>query len=280
MVKPDSIASLALEYLNSGAFAKLAETVRRNRRYLVERFVAKYGDLPARTLKREHVIQLMDKLATKPGQARNTHALLSILMGLAINRGIRTDNPVRGVPRPKLSKSGWHTWTEGEMAQFEAHHAIGSPARLAFALALYTCQRSADLIRMGKQHVSGGKISVRQQKTGTSLKIPLHPALKAIMDATPSEHLTFLVSERNKPFKNANSFGHRMRLWARKAGLTGCPLHGLRKASCRRLAEIGCSAKQIMAISGHKSLREVEKYINDADQERLAEQAMAKLVAR
>ena len=77
-------------------------------------------------------------------------------MGLAINRGIRTDNPVRGVPRPKLSKSGWHTWTEGEIAQFEAHHAIGSPARLAFALALFTCQRSADLIRMGKQHVSGG----------------------------------------------------------------------------------------------------------------------------
>ena len=126
--------------------------------------------------------------------------------------------------------------------------------------------------------VSSRPWPVTQQKSGTSLKIALHRQLKAIVDATPSEHLTFLVSEWNKPYKNANSFGHRMRLWAREAGLTGCPLHGLRKASCRRLAEIGCSAKQIMAISGHKSLREVEKYINDADQERLAEQAMAKLV--
>jgi len=43
----------------------------------------------------------------------------------------------------------------------------------------------------------------------------------------------------------------------------------------RRLAEAGCSANQIMAISGHRSLSEAEKYVRAADQVRLAQAAMA-----
>jgi len=182
--------------------------------------------------------------------------------------------------RPKLSKDGWHAWTEAEIAQYEAYHPIGTMARLGFALALHTCQRSADLIRMGKQHVSGGEISVKQQKTGTSLRVPLHPELRAIIDATHSGQLTFLISEKGKPFASANSFGQIMKGWAREAGLVAVPLHGLRKACCRRLAEAGCTAPEIMAISGHKSLAECERYVRDAEQKRMAERAMAKVIRR
>ena len=67
-----------------------------------------------------------------------------------------------------------------------------------------------------------------------------------------------------------------MNRWAKEAGLTGCPLHGLRKACARRLAEAGCSALEIMAITGHKTLKEVERYTKAADQERMAERAIAR----
>src|SRR5512132_3812539 len=60
------------------------------------------------------------------------------------------------------------------------------------------------------------------------------------------------------------------------AGLTGCTLHGLRKACCRRMAEAGCTGPEIMAVSGHKSLTEVERYIRDAEQRRMAERAIAR----
>ena len=58
-------------------------------------------------------------------------------------------------------------------------------------------------------------------------------------------------------------------------GLRGQP-HGLRKAACRRLAEAGCTAPEIAAISGHKSLNEVQRYIEKADRARLARNAVAK----
>jgi integrase len=61
-----------------------------------------------------------------------------------------------------------------------------------------------------------------------------------------------------------------------RTDLTGCSLHGLRKACCRKLAEARCTVNQIQAISGHKTLAEVERYTRDADRTRLAEEAISR----
>ena len=42
------------------------------------------------------------------------------------------------------------------------------------------------------------------------------------------------------------------------------------QGACRRLAEAGCSASVIAAISGHATLREVSRYAAAAEQVRLA----------
>jgi site-specific recombinase XerD len=72
-----------------------------------------------------------------------------------------------------------------------------------------------------------------------------------------------------------------MKQAATDAGLSSqCLPHGLRKAQMRRLAEGGASAKQIASISGHKSLREIERYTDAADQKRLSRGAIGKLKRR
>jgi integrase len=60
-----------------------------------------------------------------------------------------------------------------------------------------------------------------------------------------------------------------------EAGLPHCSAHGLRKAACRRLAEAGCTPHQIAAISGHETLREIERYTKAASRKAMAAQAMA-----
>jgi hypothetical protein len=62
-----------------------------------------------------------------------------------------------------------------------------------------------------------------------------------------------------------------------EAGLTNCPLHGLRKACCRRLAEAGCSTQETMSISGYTSRAEVERYTKGVDQKHMAARAMARI---
>jgi integrase len=167
-----SVASLARLYLSSATFAKLAAGTQRTRRYFVEYLVTMYGDCAIADLNQNVVKQIMRRYADQPGMARNILSVFRLLVALAIEEGIRKDDPTAGVKRP-------NAWTEDEIAQFEARHPIGSPARLALALTLYTGQRASDLIRMGRQHVRDGQISVAQQKTGRMRMDTIVPAPKS-----------------------------------------------------------------------------------------------------
>jgi integrase len=130
---------------------------------------------------------------------------------------------------------------------------------------------------MGRQHIRDGVLRVRQQKTGAVLAIPLHPNLRAVLDATPGDRLTFLTTLRGgKPFE-PTSLTQWFAKACRDAGLSSdYTFHGLRKAACRRLAEAGCTVHEIAAVSGHKTLQEIERYTKAADQARLAQAAMAR----
>ena len=198
------------------------------------------------------------------------------LLQFAVTRGLRQDDPTQGIKLPRAKTDGIYTWTEDDIAAFETAHAIGSKARLALGLLLFTAQRRGDVIRMGPQHIRDGVLTVRQQKTGTTLAIPVHSDMRTILDATPGSHMNFLTTKSGRPY-SGNDFSEQFRSWCDAAGLSKeCSAHGLRKAACRRLAEAGCSANEIAAISGHASLKEVERYTRAVDQARMARNAMAR----
>ncbi|MGB0966884.1 MAG: hypothetical protein ACPGUX_01750, partial [Halocynthiibacter sp.] len=71
----------------------------------------------------------------------------------AVEYGLHDTNPAALVPNLP-SKSGGHVaWNAEDIENFEAVHPIGSMARLAMTLALYTGQRRGDLIKLGEQHI-------------------------------------------------------------------------------------------------------------------------------
>jgi integrase len=272
-----TVGALVSGYLNNQAFKNLAPQTQRSRGRILERFREEHGNKRVATLQRHHVQRMLDGKADKPSAARSLLNALRVLMDFAIEDGIRNDNPTLGVRRAKITSAGWRTWTEEDIAAFEAKHPVGTQARLAMALMLFTAQRRSDVVRMGRQHVRNGAIEVRQQKTGALLVIPIHPDLQTILAATPSNHLPFLNTTHGKPFTSAASFGNWFGERCREAGLPkGTAAHGFRKAACRRLAEAGCSASEIMAISGHKSISEVQRYCAAVDQARMARSAQAK----
>jgi hypothetical protein len=87
----------------------------------------------------------------------------------------------------------------------------------------------------------------------------------------PKAHMTFVVSEWGKPY-SADRLSKLFRRWADEAGLPKrCRLHGLKKGGMRRLAESGGTAHELMAISGHKTLTEVQRYTEEADRKKLAD---------
>jgi integrase len=278
-IKPGSVAAVVAAYLDSHqAFGSKGPGTQRMRRGILERFRAAYGERPMALLPPEWIEALLD--AKPPHAARSWLVTLRSLCRFALKRGWLRADPTRDIKLAAIKGDGFHTWSEEEIAQFEAAHPIGTKPRLALALLLYTAQRRSDVVRIGRQHIRDGVLTVKQQKTGATLAIPVHPHLQAILDATPSEHLTFLVTATGRPY-GPNAFSEQFRNWCDAAGLSNrCKPHGLRKAACRRLAEAGCSANEIMAISGHATMKELVRYTAAADQARLARNAMAKAVIR
>ena len=68
-----------------------------------------------------------------------------------------------------------------------------------------------------------------------------------------------------------------MRDWCDQANLPHCSAHGLRKATPTQMAEEGATPHALMAITGHRSLEEVERYTRAAQKKKLADSDMAKL---
>ena len=55
-----------------------------------------------------------------------------------------------------------------------------------------------------------------------------------------------------------------------QAGLPDdCVMHGLRKTATETLAELDCSSLVIASMTGHRSLKEIERYTREADQKRM-----------
>lgn len=282
-VKPGTLRALAVSYFNSIGFRTLGPSTRTIYDNAIARLCKdtdqdgrELGDKSATTLQRAHIIKLMAAKAEKPDAANLLRKVLRAMMTHAVEIGLRADDPTRDVKAIRIKSDGYHSWTDAEIEQFETRHEIGTRARLAFALLLYTGQRRSDVVRMGRQHVRNGAIEVRQMKGGALLQIPIHPSLAAIIADTPSDHLTYLTTQFGKPF-TAAGFGNWFRERCDEAELGHCAAHGLRKAAARRLAEAGCTAHEIASITGHASLREIVRYTKAADQVRLAVSAMDKV---
>lgn len=275
--RPGTFSALIVEYYASTNYTGLAPTTKATYRRVIENFRREYGEGPVADLKREHVLALVERKTKTPAAANDLLKKLKMLCRFAVERGYRTDDPTSLVRRARTKSGGYRTWSEDDIGKFRATWPLGGKERLAIELLLNTGQRRSDVCLMGPQHVRAGFVSVRQQKTGQHLGIPLHPDLAAAIAATPTGQLAFLVGLHGKPY-HPDSFSHWFNKACRAASLeVGLSAHGLRKAMCVRLAEAGCTASQIMSISGHRNIREVETYVAAASQKRLASDAIARL---
>jgi integrase len=269
--KRGSVSAAIASYYESQSFRGLTGGTPAARRAILERFRNDHGDKPIAVMPKKFIIALLDTL--EPFAARNWLKAIRALMQHCLKHELVREDPTFGIRLRAVKSDGHHTWSDDEILQFETFHPIGTKARLAFALLLYTAQRRGDVVRMGRQHIRNGCIAVTQKKTGKPLMIPIRPQLQAILDVTPASHLTFLVSKGGRAYA-PNDFSEQFRAWCDDASLHHCTAHGLRKAASRRMAEAGYTAHEIMAWTGHKSLSEVKRYTDAVDQERIARAAI------
>ena len=279
--KPGSFNMLIAEYYASSAFTTKANATKESYRRDIERFRREYGDMPVATMQAKHVDILLGKIAAhSTAQAKNMRKRLYTLMRLARKWRYRPDNPVVDSERIGHIAKGYPAWSEDDIAMFRAHWPLGSKQRIAMEILLHTGLRRADAVRIGPQHVKSAWFAIATSKSrgATTVNFPVHPDLVPHLEQAPKDALAFLVTEQGKS-RSEKAFTNWIIEAAHEAGLPPhrSP-HGLRKSACIRLAEVGCTTQQIMTLTGHRNAAELEPYLRNVNQRKLAQAAMDALL--
>jgi integrase len=290
---PRSVHDLCTRYYQSADFkAKGGDDNRRHRRGIIESFRVEVGNDLVANFGFEHIEAILlartekrvnDKGRTVGGQvaARNLRKELRRLFAYAKKLKWIAANPVDEAEKIGANRlQGFYTWTEDDIAKYQARHPIGTKARLALEIILWTGQRRSDARLFGPKHIVRGKINYQAAKNGADLWLPVARDLRRAIDAMPSVGLsTYLVTDYGKPFTK-DGFGNWFRDRCDEAGLPQCAAHGLRKAIARRMAQDRASDAEMMAVGGWRSTSEVRTYTEAVEQEALAEGVLHRIDER
>jgi len=271
-----TLSDLVVRFYRSTEFSNLRPSSQSSYRTVLDPILQKHGHRTVSGLDRGRARKIIEDIGAKrPGMANLTISVMRQLMNYAIDIGLRADNPLARLAEYRIGTR--HTWTDDELTAFEKRWPLGMRERLAFALLLYTGQRGGDVVNMLRVDATKGVIRVVQQKTGQELLITVHPALARAIKAAPAKGV-YLVGDLHGRKVTHGALTRLIRRAVAAAGLPPrCVAHGLRKAAMRRLAEHSASTKEIAAVSGHATLKEVERYTKKADQARLSKTAIARL---
>ncbi len=274
--KPGTFGALITEYQASPEWNSMSSATRSDwSRYL--RWIEKaWGPLSVRALEPKHVLKLRDTYAKVPAAANNLLRCLSAMMGWSIPRGWRDNNPCVHVKKLK-GGDGYAPWDAQdiyllkEKGRSELWHAA--------ALALYSGQRLADVLKMRWDDIEQGLIAVTQNKTNKKLQITMHGNLRSLLTEIPRRSVTVLTSSRGKPW---TVMGFKAS-WSTELNRPEMAtlrekervFHGLRKSAVVFLLEAGCTDAEVAAITG-QSRQMIEHYSRQVNQKKLAARAILK----
>lgn len=272
-----SINYLITRYYDSSEFKNRRPATKRNYKSVLEPFRTEHGDKPVSMIEPKHLNAIVSAVSLRSTSAAyNLRKRLVMIFKLAVELDLIKRSPMPDVKRVEHETKGYETWSEEDIAKFRAHWKEGTPQRIAMEILLYTGLRRADAVRLGPQHIRGDYIEITAQKTDASLFIPIDAEFRAVLDTIPHRHMVFIATAYGAA-RSEKAFTNWIIAAARDAGLPShrSP-HGLRKAACVQLAEAGCDAYEIMSITGHRDINEVQTYVDKVNQKKKALGAMAK----
>jgi integrase len=294
--RPGSLRWLCEQYYASVKFKSLASSTRKVTQGILAHICQEQigdqiaGDLPFALMESRHVAKLRDEKAALPEAANARVKALRQLFAWACSPeyGLATKNPALAVGYLKSNNpGGFPPWSEEDVAKYETRHPVGTKARLALDLFLYTGVRRSDAVKLGPQMERDGKLLFSEEKgrqrTLKTHALPILPPLRASIDATAAQrsgggHLVYLPTEFGEPY-SVKGFGNWFKRRCREAGVTKeLSAHGLRKLSAQRCAEAGATEQQLMALFGWTTGKQAAHYTRAANKVRIEAAAAATLL--
>jgi integrase len=243
---------------------------------LYRQVIESAGHVPLSAITPKVIRAGLERRAHTPGQAQHFLNATRALFRWAIKMQLIKIDPTAGVAAPARRRdAGIRPWTEEDVGAYEKRWPIGTRQRVWLDVLLYTGLRRGDAVRLGRQHVKDGIATIKTEKTGALVTIPILPVLADTLAAGPCGDLSFIAGARGQPLAK-QSFSNDFAIACRAAGVPGSP-HGVRKIAATRAANAGATVAELEAIFGWSGGKMASLYTRAADRRHLAKRAMHKL---
>jgi site-specific recombinase XerD len=302
-----TVGWLVAQYFASLDFTDRPKSVQQKHRRYLEEFRIKHGDKVVSIKRGDIVVPIIDqamvekwfaKLIDTPAKANKWLSAMRDLFTYATKCRLLTGNPAAEIKRRKAkirigedgeAEEGHLTWPVKVVAMAREKFPVGTEMRLAIEMINTLAFRRSDAIRVGLPMTYQGVLEdgrpatflkytqwKNRENKPVTVDTPVPSELLAIIKATRATGLkTWLIGKRGGSFTEQGFTDW----FADEMAKAGMPKHytphGLRKRCLTDLANQGKTIHQIMAISGHLTVKEVERYTRMADRARNARAAMA-----
>jgi integrase len=271
VARTGSLEWLIARYRETTSWETLSPATKRQRENIFANVIKSAGKSSYHEITRATIVAGRDRRAATPAQSRHFLDAMRGLFRWALEAQLAKLNPTEGIKNPLRPRGdGFRPWTEDDVTAYEKRWPIGTRQRVWLDVLLYTGLRRGDAVRLGRQHVRDGIATIKTEKTGTAVTLPILPVLAKTLAAGPCGDLTFVAGASGRPFTK-ESFGNEFREACRAAGVPGS---GVRKIAATRAANAGATVAQLEAIFGWQGGTMASLYTRAADRRRLALEGM------
>ena len=270
-------------YRKDPAWTDLKLTTRRQRENIMRSVLKTGGAVPLSRINKKAIEDGRRRRAATPSQAKHfvTTMRQMFIWAIACEPPLARLDPTAGIvfkqPRKEDATDGFPVWNEEEIEMYERRWPRGTRQRVLFDIFQYTGLRRGDAAVVGRQHVRDGIVSIRTEKTGQMVTIPILPELQETLSAGPLGELSWFARLDGKPMvkESAGSFFAEA---CKMAGIYGKSGHGMRKAAATQAAENEATTAQMNSIFGWEGEQMASLYTKSANRKKLAAGAINKLL--
>lgn len=286
--KPGTFHHMCAVYLQSSAYTALDKTTQGKRRSIIDSMLLEplspdsnliFAHMPIGALNLANIEVLRDRKRETPFAADERLKILRQIF-VACMPTLVKQNTAKIAKSFRKQTEGHSTMRPDEVAQYVAFHGNDSKAVLALAILMYTGLRVSDLAAVGPQHRRGESIVLRvfknRNRNPTTIEIPVHPILDAVMKMHKTTALTYMVTDYGLPF-SIKGLSQRVSDWFSQAGLRHLTAHSVRKGLATNIAENEATDLMLEGMFGWKDGKTSKIYTRNAQRSRLARQAVSKI---
>ena len=163
---------------------------------------------------------------------------------------------------PKRDRNGQaNIWDDDDLnAVLEE---LSPSMRLLFSICRYTGCRVSEARQLHAEDVVGHHLVFRKviTKGQRTRQVAMHPELKRILAETELPTTGYLFPSRGDRPVSRQACDKALRQACDRLGLVGFSTHSFRRTTLTRLSNAGVPLRVIQEISGHRSLQELQRYL-------------------